>query len=198
MKVDLRVVAATNVDLGQLVSEKKFRSDLFYRLNVFPISLPPLRQRPEDIPLLVHFFANKFATQMKKPIDRIPSETMTALTSYSWPGNIRELQNLIERAVIRADNGVLPNPLPKLENKPFSLSPTGSSFDDSQREVILTALHKSRWVIGGPRGAAVRLGLKRTTLITKMKKLGIFRPIPQDEEQFLGKLENERLWQATG
>ena len=196
--INVRVVAATHRNPVEMVERREFRSDLYYRLNVFPIVLPTLRERRQDIPLLVSHFVQMFSRRMGKQIHSIPDETLAALKAYSWPGNVRELQNLIERAVIRADNGVLPNPLPKLENKPFSLSPTGSSFDDSQREVILTALHKSRWVIGGPRGAAVRLGLKRTTLITKMKKLGIFRPIPQDEEQFLGKLENERLWQATG
>src|SRR5262249_6107037 len=114
-RVDVRVVAATNTDLSEMVAEKKFRSDLYYRFNVFPISLPPLRERPEDIPLLVHFFANKFAQRMKKPIERIPVETMTALTEYSWPGNIRELQNLIERAVILTRGSVLEIPLGELK-----------------------------------------------------------------------------------
>jgi transcriptional regulator with GAF, ATPase, and Fis domain len=196
--IDVRLVAATHRDPAEMVERREFRSDLYYRLNVFPIVLPPLRERPQDIPLLVSHFVQMFSRRMGKLIHSIPDETLAALEVYTWPGNVRELQNLIERAVIRADNGVLPNPLPKLENKPFPLSLTGISFDDSQREVILTALHKSRWVIGGPRGAAVRLGLKRTTLITKMKKLGIFRPMPQDdEEKFFGKPENERLWQAA-
>ena len=197
--INVRLVAATHRNPLEMVERREFRSDLYYRLNVFPIVLPPLRERRQDIPLLVSHFVQMFSGRMGKQIHFIPEETLAALKVYSWPGNVRELQNLIERAVIRADNGVLPNPLPKLENKPFPLSQTGSSFDDSQRKVILTALHKSRWVIGGPGGAAARLGLKRTTLITKMKKLGIFRPMPQDdEEEFLGKPENERLWQATG
>ncbi|HSE21875.1 MAG TPA: sigma 54-interacting transcriptional regulator [Pyrinomonadaceae bacterium] len=197
--INVRLVAATHRNPVEMVERREFRSDLYYRLNVFPIVLPPLRERRQDIPLLVSHFVQIFSRRMDKQIHSIPYETLAALKAYSWPGNVRELQNLIERAVIRADNGVLPNPLPKLENKPFALWQTGCSFDDSLREVILTALHKSRWVIGGPRGAAVRLGLKRTTLITKMKKLGIFRPIPEDdEEEFLGKLENERSWQATG
>jgi formate hydrogenlyase transcriptional activator len=197
--INVRLVAATHRNPVEMVERREFRSDLYYRLNVFPIVLPPLRERRQDIPLLVSHFVQMFSRRMGKQIHSIPDETLAALKVYSWPGNVRELQNLIERAVIRADNGVLPNPLPKLENKPFLLSQTGNSFDDSQREVILMALHKTRWVIGGPRGAAVRLGLKRTTLITKMKKLGIFRPMPQDdEEEFLEKLENERLWQATG
>jgi formate hydrogenlyase transcriptional activator len=178
MKVDLRVVAATNVDLSQMVSEKKFRSDLFYRLNVFPISLPPLRQRPEDIPLLVHFFANKFATQMKKPIDRIPSETMTALTSYSWPGNIRELQNLIERAVILSRGPVLEVPNPeKPGSRIESEQPVASTTLESvEREHIMRVLSETNWVIGGPQGAANKLGLNRTTLNNRLRKLGIVRP----------------------
>jgi transcriptional regulator with GAF, ATPase, and Fis domain len=197
--INVRLVAATHRNPVEMVERKEFRSDLYYRLNVFPIVLPPLRERRQDIPLLVSHFVRMFSRRMGKQIHFIPDETVAALKAYSWPGNVRELQNLIERAVIRADNGVLPNPLPKLENKPFPLPQTGSSFDDSQRKVILTALHKSGWVIGGPRGAAARLGLKRTTLITKMKKLGIFRPMPQDdEEEFLEKAENERFWQATG
>jgi len=197
--VNVRLVAATHRNPAEMVARREFRSDLYYRLNVFPIVLPPLRERRQDIRLLVSHFVQMFSRRMGKQIHSIPDETLAALEGYSWPGNVRELQNLIERAVIRAGNGVLPNPLLRFENKPFPMSQTGISFDDSQREVILTALHKSRWVIGGPRGAAVRLGLKRTTLITKMKKLGIFRPMPQDdEEEFLGKPENERLWQATG
>lgn len=197
--INVRLIAATHRNPVEMVVRREFRSDLYYRLNVFPIVLPPLRERRQDIPLLVSHFVQVFSRRMGKQIHFIPDETLAALKAYSWPGNVRELQNLIERAVIRADNGVLPNPLPKSENKPFLLSQTGNSFDDSQREVILTALHKTRWVIGGPRGAAARLGLKRTTLITKMKKLGIFRPMPQDdEEEFLGKPEHERFWQATG
>jgi formate hydrogenlyase transcriptional activator len=197
--INVRVLAATHRDLAEMVTSKEFRSDLYYRLNVFPIVLPPLRERRQDIPLLVSHFVQIFSQRMGKQIYSISDKTLAALEAYSWPGNVRELQNLIERAVIRADNGVLPNPLPKLENNPLQLSQTGSSFDDSQRKVILTALHKTRWVIGGPRGAAMRLGLKRTTLITKMKKLGIFRPMPQDdEEEFLGTFGNERFWQATG
>ncbi len=196
--INVRLVAATHRDPMEMVERRQFRSDLYYRLNVFPIVLPPLRERRQDIPLLVSHFVQIFSQRMGKQIYSISDKTLAALEAYSWPGNVRELQNLIERAVIRADNGVLPNPLPKLENNPLPLSQTGTSFDDSQREVILTALHKTRWVIGGPRGAAVRLGLKRTTLITKMKKLGIFRPMPQDdEEEFLGKFGNERFWQAT-
>jgi formate hydrogenlyase transcriptional activator len=180
-RVDVRVVAATNIDLGQLVSEKKFRSDLYYRLNVFPITLPPLRDRPDDIPLLVHFFANKFAQQMRKPIERIPAETMSALTSYNWPGNIRELQNLIERAVILTKGSVLEIPLGEItQGGRQGPEPTasGSSLESVERQHILRVLAESNWVIGGPNGAAARLGLNRTTLNNRLRKLGISRPKP--------------------
>jgi formate hydrogenlyase transcriptional activator len=177
IRVDVRVVAATNVDLPQLAADKRFRSDLFYRLNVFPIALPPLRERREDIPLLVSFFANKFAQQMKKSIDRIPVETMQALTDYSWPGNIRELQNLIERAVILTRGTVLQIPLSELKQPAQSSDQTTSSTLESvEREHILRVLRESSWVIGGPNGAAARLGLNRTTLNNRLRKLGITRP----------------------
>lgn len=196
--INVRVLAATHRNASEMVKRREFRSDLYYRLNVFPVVLPLLRERCQDIPTLVFHFVEMFSRRMGKHIDSIPDDTLAALENYSWPGNVRELQNLIERAVIRADNGVLPNPLPILENNALPMAQTGTSFDDSQREVILTALHKTGWVIGGPRGAAARLGLKRTTLITKMKKLGIFRPIRQDDiDEFLEKPENERLRQAT-
>ena len=196
--INVRVLAATHRNPSEMVKRREFRSDLYYRLNVFPVVLPLLRERCQDIPTLVFHFVEMFSRRMGKHIDSIPDDTLAALENYSWPGNVRELQNLIERAVIRADNGVLPNPLPILENNALPMAQTGTSFDDSQREVILTALHKTGWVIGGPRGAAARLGLKRTTLITKMKKLGIFRPIRQDDiDEFLEKPENERLRQAT-
>jgi formate hydrogenlyase transcriptional activator len=178
IRVDVRVVAATNVDLAQLVAEKKFRSDLYYRLNVFPITLPPLRERSEDIPLLVHFFAQKFARQMKKPIERIPTETMAALIGYPWPGNIRELQNLIERGVILSRGRVLELPLAELKQSMRATTEhqNGSTLAAIEREHILRVLHESQWVIGGPTGAAARLGLKRTTLNHRMRKLGITRP----------------------
>ena len=178
IKVDVRVVAATNADLEELVSEKKFRSDLFYRLNVFPITLPPLRERIEDIPLLVHFFAQKFAKRMKKPIERIPTEVVTALSRYSWPGNIRELQNLIERAVILSRGSVLEVPLGELkQNGRIATEQSASnSLESVEREHILRVLRETNWVIGGPTGAAARLGLPRTTLNNKMQRLGIARP----------------------
>jgi formate hydrogenlyase transcriptional activator len=197
--INVRVLAATHRNPADMVRRKEFRSDLYYRLNVFPVVLPPMRERCQDIPALVVHFVEMFSRRMGKHIDSIPDDTLAALKAYSWPGNVRELQNLIERAVIRADNGVLSNPLPISENNPMPMARTGTAFYDSQREVILTALLTTGWVIGGPRGAASRLGLKRTTLITKMKKLGISRPVPQDDmNQILGNLENERLWQATG
>jgi formate hydrogenlyase transcriptional activator len=178
--VDVRVVAATNSDLGQMVAEKKFRGDLYYRFNVFPITLPPLRERPEDIPLLVNFFANKFAQQMKRPIERIPTETMSLLTGYSWPGNIRELQNLIERAVILSRGPVLEIPLAELKQsaKTANDQSGSSTLEAVERDHILRVLGEANWVIGGPSGAAARLGLNRTTLNNRMRKLGIRRPRP--------------------
>lgn len=182
-----------------MVMRREFRSDLYYRLNVFPVVMPPLRERCQDIAALVFHFVEIFSRRMGKSIDSIPDDTLAALKAYSWPGNVRELQNLIERAVIRADNRVLPNPLPMSENNIMPISRTGTAFHNSQREVILTALRKTGWVVGGPGGAAVRLGLKRPTLFAKMKKLGISRPMHQDDmDEFLGKPENERLWQVAG
>jgi transcriptional regulator with GAF, ATPase, and Fis domain len=178
--INVRIIAATHRNPAEMVRQKEFRSDLYYRLNVFPVVLPPLRERHQDIPPLVFHFVELFSRRIGKHIEFIPDETVTALKAYSWPGNIRELQNLIERAVIRADNGVLPNPLPASESNPVRLVRAGTAFFDSQREVILTALRASGWVIGGHGGAAESLGLKRTTLITKMKKLGISRPTQQD------------------
>jgi formate hydrogenlyase transcriptional activator len=172
-------VAATNADLAQLVADKKFRNDLYYRLNVFPITLPPLRERSEDIPLLVHFFAQKFSQRMKKPIERIPTETVTALTRYAWPGNIRELQNLIERAVIRSRGTVLEVPLAELKqngNTPEHNDSGTTELESVEREHILRVLRETNWVIGGAGGAAAKLGLPRTTLNYKMQKLGINRP----------------------
>ena len=178
VKVDVRVVAATNVDLTEMVAEKKFRNDLFYRLNVVPITLPPLRERPEDIPLLVNFFAQKYTQRMRKTIERIPAETMVALVGYSWPGNIRELQNLIERAVTLSRGSVLDVPIAELR-QPGKLATDlngAATLESVEREHILRILNDSNWVIGGPGGAAARLGLKRTTLNNRIRKLGITRP----------------------
>jgi formate hydrogenlyase transcriptional activator len=177
LRVDVRVVAATNADLAKLVEEKKFRSDLYYRLNVFPINVPPLRERTEDIPVLVHFFANKFAQQMKRPIESVPKEVMSALVNYHWPGNIRELQNLIERAVILSRGSSLAVPLDQLkESTAANHTNGGMTLDSVERDHILRVLSESSWVIGGPKGAAARLGLNRTTLNHRMRKLGISRP----------------------
>jgi formate hydrogenlyase transcriptional activator len=185
--VDVRLVAATHRDLAQMVKRNEFRDDLYYRLNVFPIHLPPLRERRQDIGLLISHFVEMFGQRMGKYIHQIPKETLDALTSYTWPGNVRELQNLIERAVILSNNGVLPNPLPTSDKNavtnplpvsdksPLTVTPSQGTFNDSTRALILQALREAGWVIGGPYGAATRLGLKRTTLIAKMKKLGISR-----------------------
>jgi formate hydrogenlyase transcriptional activator len=190
IRVDARVVAATNVNLPRLVDEKKFRGDLFYRLNVFPITVPPLRERPEDIPMLVHYFTNKYAQRMKKTIERIPAETMATLTAYRWPGNIRELQNLIERAVILSRGRVLEVRLAELKQlSHVKLDQIDAHLDGSatletvERAHILRVLRESNWVIGGPKGAAARLGMQRTTLNTRIRKLGLTRPRPVDSEK---------------
>jgi formate hydrogenlyase transcriptional activator len=171
-RVDVRVVAATNQDLTGLIAEKHFRMDLYYRLNVFPISLPPLRWRREDIPTLVAYFVQKFAERMSKQIVRISRNTMEILMSYPWPGNIRELQNVIERAVILSKNDVLQ--LPSLPVRTL-VRTEPVTLDDAERDHIVKALEESNWVVGGKKGAATRLGLKRTTLIDKMRKRGISR-----------------------
>jgi formate hydrogenlyase transcriptional activator len=178
-RINVRVVAATHRDLAEMVANKEFRSDLYYRLNVFPLVLPPLRERRRDIPLLVSHFVEVFSWRMGKPINHVPEKILDAFTSYSWPGNVRELQNLIERAVIRSSNGELPNPLAVSDKNPAAVTvrPTQGTFTDSTRALILRALQAAGWIIGGPDGAAARLGLKRTTLIAKMKKLGISRPV---------------------
>jgi formate hydrogenlyase transcriptional activator len=181
-KVDVRLVAATNRNLMDMVNRGEFRSDLYYRLNVFPVLLPPLRARREDIPALVTHFAEIFGRRMGREIEHIPTETMSALSSYQWPGNIRELQNLIERAVILSNDGVLPNPLPAAGTEGVSVSPGATTLRDSERTLILNTLKAVHWVIGGSKGAAARLGLKRTTLIHKMQKLGISRPGPQSSQ----------------
>ncbi len=174
--VDVRVVAATHRDLAQMVEQKEFRSDLYYRLNVFPIMLPPLRDRREDIVPLVQNFVDFFARRMGKQIRHIPDETWTAFMSYSWPGNIRELQNVIERAVILSDDGLLPNPLTPMRTNPVISSPRNDTLQGFERALILETLRAAGWVVGGPSGAAAKLGLKRTTLVQRMKKHGISRP----------------------
>jgi formate hydrogenlyase transcriptional activator len=175
-QVDVRLVAATHQDLSGMVKRNEFRSDFYYRLNVFPVHLPPLRGRSADIPALVAHFVEIFARRMGKQITDIPEETLSALSSYHWPGNVRELQNLIERAVILSNDGVLPNPLPSNGTQTVAPSTGQTTLKDSERALILKALEDTAWLIGGPIGAAAKLGLKRTTLISKMKKLGISRP----------------------
>jgi formate hydrogenlyase transcriptional activator len=188
-RVDARLVAATNRDLARMVAEGQFRSDLYYRLNVFPVVLPPLRGRPEDIPLLARHFAQQFARRMGRHIETIPSAVMEALVRYPWPGNIRELQNVIERAVILSPGPALRIPVGDLqpsasaqpeerEAEAETTSPAGASLTlaDAERDHILSVLRASGWVLGGPNGAAARLAMKRTTLQSKMKKLGISRP----------------------
>ena len=180
IKVDVRLVAATNVDLARKAADHQFRIDLYYRLNVFPIVIPPLRERREDIPLLVRYFAQKYARRMKKPIDTVPVKAMAALTEYHWPGNVRELENFIERAVILSRGAELQLPLAELKQRtkiPVAASANGlATLEHAEREHIVRALGESRWVIGGPSGAAARLGMKRTTLQSRMRKLGIDRP----------------------
>ena len=175
IRVDVRLIAATNRDLAQMASEKHFREDLYFRLNVFPIRIPPLRERHGDVELLVRHYVDKYAQRMNKRIDSIPQETMAALGSYFWPGNIRELQNLIERSVILTAGNILQVQLDDLQQSTPISSPMAGTLEDVERQRILEALQESGAVIGGRNGAAVRLGLKRTTLLSKMQKLGIAR-----------------------
>jgi len=176
-QVDVRLVAATNRNLAEMVKQGEFRSDLYYRLDVFPVHVPPLRARRGDIPALVVHFAGIFGRRMGKEIDDIPKETMSALCSYDWPGNIRELQNRIERAVILSKGGVLCNPLPMPESQALSFYPFASTLKEVERTTILRALEDHGWVVGGSEGAAAELGLPRTTLIYKMERFGICRPV---------------------
>jgi len=185
LKTDARLIAATNRNLEELVQEQKFRSDLYYRLNVFPVRVPPLRERPEDIPLLVRHFVQQFSRRIGKGIDTIPSDTMSTLVRYSWPGNIRELQNVIERAVIVTTGPVLKVPSDDLRQSnaaaPLVVTPVKQSgnqnmraaLDEAERKQILAALEESEWTVAGPNGAAMRLGMKRSTLQSRMQKLGI-------------------------
>jgi formate hydrogenlyase transcriptional activator len=179
IKVNLRLVAATNRDLAKGMAEHEFRSDLFYRLSVFPIRVPPLRERREDIPLLIRYFVHKFALRMDRHVETIPKETMKALTEWSWPGNVRELENLMERSVILSDGDALRVPLSELRNDPrATIQPepiTNHSLDNAERQHILRVLRETHGVLSGPDGAAHRLGLKRTTLQSKMKRLKITR-----------------------
>jgi formate hydrogenlyase transcriptional activator len=194
--VDVRIVAATNGDLSKLVAERAFRSDLYYRLNVFPIHIPALRERPEDVPHLVRYFVQKFSRRLNKAVAYIPADAMEALAGYSWPGNIRELENFIERAVLLSPAKELRVPVSELKSVTIaagagddspsstaSLTPPGSSrssistLEDAERQHILRALRQTGWRIAGPKGAAVLLGMKRTTLQARMRKLGVRRPV---------------------
>jgi len=199
-KVDVRLVAATNRNLVKMVARGQFRSDLYYRLNVFPLLLPALRERREDIPALVKHFVNLFSRRMGKQVDGIPPETVAAFQWYSWPGNIRELQNLVERAVILSRDGVLPNPLHNNQTELMipSLQRTRTfhssmALEDSDRALIVDTLEQAGWIVGGPRGAAGKLGLKRTTLLAKMKRLGISRPIPQEGTDVFGVSQDAQI-----
>jgi transcriptional regulator with GAF, ATPase, and Fis domain len=175
-RVDVRIVAATHQDLERMVKRGEFRSDLYYRLNVFPVTIPPLRDRREDIAPLVEHYVEVFCCRIGKSIDNIPKEFVDACKSYSWPGNIRELQNVIERAVILSNDSSLPNILrPARSALPLAFPPS-TTLKESERILILGALEATGWMVGGPYGAAARLGMKRTTLIARMKKHGIFRP----------------------
>ncbi|HEX4076782.1 MAG TPA: sigma 54-interacting transcriptional regulator [Candidatus Acidoferrales bacterium] len=176
IRVDFRLVAATNRNLARMIDDGQFRTDLYYRLNVFPIELPPLRDRKEDVPFLIRHFVDKYARRMNKRIDSIPSEDMETLCRYQWPGNIRELQNVIERCVILSAGPALHRPqLPQQKPVGRTASPEFETLADVERRHILRILRETEWVIGGIDGAAARLGVKRTTLLDKMRRLGISR-----------------------
>jgi formate hydrogenlyase transcriptional activator len=190
-RVDVRVVAATNGDLAKLVAERAFRSDLYYRLNVFPIQVPALRERREDIPLLVRYFVQKFSRRQNKVVQYVPADAMDALVNYAWPGNVRELENLIERAVLLSPGKELRVPLTELRAATvhadnsvgaatvnfMAAPPSISTLEDAERQHILRALRQTEWRIAGVQGAAALLGMKRTTLQARMRKLGIRRPV---------------------
>jgi formate hydrogenlyase transcriptional activator len=177
-RVNVRLVAATNRNLAEMVSDQEFRSDLYFRLNVFPIQIPSLRERTEDIPLLAEHFLKEYSRRMDKQVDTIPQPTVERLKQHPWPGNVRELQNFIERAVILTTGSVLNAPLGDLKI-PASAEPMPVfTLRQAESSHILKILRETNWVLGGPRGAAIRLGLKRTTLVSKMRKLGLSRPVP--------------------
>jgi formate hydrogenlyase transcriptional activator len=175
-QVDVRIVAATNQDLWSMVKRNEFRADLYYRLNVFTLHLPPLRDRRSDISLLVNHFVGTFAERQGKAIDLVPPDVVRALEEYSWPGNIRELRNFIERSVILTRSTELRAPVAELRNEDLTTAPRARTLADADRAHIISTLHETNWVVGGLNGAAARLGLKRSTLISKMLKLGVSRP----------------------
>ena len=180
-RVDVRVVVATHRDLRQMVRDREFREDLYYRLNTFPVALPPLRERKADIPEFVRYFIQQFADSMDKSIETIPEETMQALVGYPWPGNIRELQNYVARGVILSTDGIF-EPGPPERHEPAPVEISKPTLEDKVRQEILAACQRANWKLGGPRGAAARLGLKRTTLFYKMKRLGITPPADNWED----------------
>ena len=182
-RVDVRLIAATHRDLQRMVNCNEFRSDLYYRLNVFPITLPPLRDRREDIAPLVEHYVELFCHRMGKSMHTIPEEFVNACKSYTWPGNIRELQNVIERAVILSNEDLLPNLLRPTRSPGVVAFPPSTTLKESERLLILGALEATGWLVSGPYGAAARLGMKRTTLISRMKKHGILRPSDENRDQ---------------
>jgi formate hydrogenlyase transcriptional activator len=175
LQSDVRVIAATHRNLAALVARQEFRSDLYYRLNVFPIPVPPLRERPEDIPVLVMHFVRTFADQMGKTIEHVPDEAMNVLCEYPWPGNVRELRNFIERSVILSPGRTLRPPVTALRNASTRLSDRAITLKDAEREHIYRTLEQTNWVISGPNGAAAKLKIKRSTLYFRMRKLGVSR-----------------------
>jgi formate hydrogenlyase transcriptional activator len=183
-RVNVRVVAATNRDLLEMVEDKEFRADLYYRLSVFPLHLPALRERPDDIPILARHFMNQIAARMNKPVDEIPAETIDAMTSYGWPGNVRQLQNFVEHGVIVSSGLVFEPPLSLLaqrtSDRPQGASRSRKTLEDATRDHILETLEETKWVVGGRHGAAARLGIARTTLLSKMRRLGI-EAVPEEE-----------------
>ena len=176
IRVNVRLIAATNRDLRAMVEAKQFRSDLYYRLNVFPVTVPPLRERREDIPTLVRYFTQHYAGRMKKNIQAVPAKTLEILSHYAWPGNVRELENLVERSVILTQGTDLQVPISELQTTSDSMDSSMTALEEAERDHILRALQEAKWVVGGASGAAARLGVKRTTLQSKMQKFGIIRP----------------------
>ncbi|HRI39820.1 MAG TPA: sigma 54-interacting transcriptional regulator, partial [Nitrospira sp.] len=176
IRVNVRLIAATNRDLKAMVEAKQFRGDLYYRLNVFPVTMPPLRDRREDIPTLVRYFTQHYAQRMKKNIQTVPAKTLEILSLYAWPGNVRELENLVERSVIVTQGTDLQVPISELQTTSDSTVPSMTVLEEAERDHILRALQETKWVVGGAAGAAARLGVKRTTLQSKMQKFGITRP----------------------
>jgi formate hydrogenlyase transcriptional activator len=199
LHTDARLIAATNRNLAAMVEEQRFRSDLFYRLNVFPVRVPPLRERREDIPSLVWHFVRQFAGRMKRSCESVSSDAMRALCEYDWPGNIRELQNLIERAVILSPGPALRVPLRDLHHRTITLPRSGQqqTLEEAERAHILRTLKETKWVLGGPNGAAARLAINRSTLQFRMKKLGIVRPGREDDADVVSQGRTRLEWESV-